>query len=511
MKEQHPQLSHYIYLILVGVIFVALTVIFVFLPRPTFSELEKRELAKFPDISEYSDNIGQYPADISTWFSDSEPFRDTFLGLSMTLRGGMGMHFGSPDEVVRMKNIAASDDAITGDIADEGMLEDEDLTAAGNPLADASAKKANKVIVIGSGKDVRAVSAFRASPGMADPYIEVIKDYVKSLPGIKIYSMVIPTSGEFYLPDKAKTMSSPQKPVIDYIGQNLPAGAIMADPYPYLAAHTTEPIYLRTDHHWAPLGAFYGAKAFAKAAGVPFKELDSYEPHTIRNFVGSMYAFSKDIAVKNAPEDFTYYTPKGLNYKSVFTPFKTSGSQVTAAGESRETEFFKSYPDGSGNAYLTFMGGDQNLVKITTSTPSNRKLLIIKDSYGNALPGYLFYSFGEIYVVDFRYFPNNLAQYAKQNGITDILFAFNIFNAVTGGSVKRMSTLLHQENGSFSKAAANSDLKENTTKPKDSVKPVEDSKEKKETKKQDKQPKETAKPEKQTKEEPEAEVPLISD
>ena len=82
-----------------------------------------------------------------------------------------------------------------------------------------------------------------------------------------------------------------------------------------LKQHTSEPIYSRTDHHWAPLGAYYAAGEFARAARVDFKPLSAYEKKTVRGYVGSMYTFSKDMAVKKAPEDFIYYEPQGIDYK----------------------------------------------------------------------------------------------------------------------------------------------------------------------------------------------------
>ena len=476
-RTHHPGSAHLVYLFIVGAVFIAFAIVFLFFPRPTFSELEKRDLAKFPDINEYSGKINQYPMDISTWFSDSEPFRDKFLGMSMSLRGAMGFRFGNPEEAISFKAVDASDEAVTGYAGAE-----EDLTAAGNPLADADAKRAGRgVIVVGTGQNVRALSSFGGTPAMADPFIKMVGEYVKTFPGVNIYALVIPTACEFYLPDRAKTMCKPAKPILDHIQQNLPAGAKLVNAYPFFAAHTNDPIYLRTDHHWSPLGAFYGAKAFAKDANVPFKELDSYDRHVIHNFVGSMYAFSKDIAIKNNPEDFVYYTPKGLNYKSTFITYGTNkNNRATSASAPYETEFFKSYPDGSSSAYLTFMGGDHHLVKVNTGTPSSRKLLIIKDSNGNALPGYLFYSFGEVHVVDFRYFNQNLTNYVKQNGITDILFAFNVFNTVTGTTVNRISELLHQD-GSFA-APTSAASKETASKEKPTAPAKEPAKEsKKET------------------------------
>ena len=460
-RQRHPQGAHVLFLAIVGVVFVALMIVFLFFPRPAFSELEKRALAKFPDLSEYSGKINQYPSDISSWFSDSEPFRDKFLAASMSLRGAMGMHFGNPEEAVSFKAVEASEEAVSGFAAEE-----ENLDAAGNPLADANAKKANRgVIVVGSGQNVRAISSFGGTPAMGDRFIKVINDYVTTLPGVTIHALPIPTAAEFYLPEKAKSMCKPQKPVLDYIQQRLPAGARFVDAYTYLAAHTHDPIYLRTDHHWSPLGGFYAAKAIAKSANVPFKELDSYDSHVIHGYVGSMYAFSKDIALKNAPEDFVYYTPKGLNYQTTYVTYKTNDQhRAVSASAPYQGEFFKKYPDGSSSAYLTFMGGDTHLVKVSTGTPSARKVLIIKDSFGNAIPGYLFYSFGEVHVVDFRYFTGNLANYVKRNGITDVVLAFNIFNVVSGATPQRISELLHQKEGSVASPSVSQPAKDSPAK-----------------------------------------------
>ena len=40
------------YIVMVGLAFVLLTAVFVFFPRSTYSELEKRDLAEFPDAGD---------------------------------------------------------------------------------------------------------------------------------------------------------------------------------------------------------------------------------------------------------------------------------------------------------------------------------------------------------------------------------------------------------------------------------------------------------------------------
>lgn len=98
-------------------------------------------------------------------------------------------------------------------------------------------------------------------------------------------------------------------------------------------------------------------------------------------------------------------------------------------------------------AYSTFMGGDTKLTQVRTNVGNGRRLVILKDSYGNALPGYLFYSFEEIHVVDGRYFTHNMKRYVRENGITDILFANNIFQAC-GGRYRAYEFFLTMPEGS---------------------------------------------------------------
>ena len=88
------------------------------------------------------------------------------------------------------------------------------------------------------------------------------------------------------------------------------------------------------------------------------------------------------------------------------------------------------------------MGGDARLTKVETGTATNRNVLVIKDSFGNAVPGYLFYSFGEVHVADFRYFTKDIKQYIKENNITDVLIVVNVFNAYSTGVSKKIEGLV---------------------------------------------------------------------
>lgn len=240
-------------------------------------------------------------------------------------------------------------------------------------------------------------------------------------------------------------MSHPQLPVIRNIYNHLRKDVKAVDCYTPLSQHVNEDIYLRTDHHWAPLGAYYAAQKFAHVAGVPFKDLSNYDKKVVHNFVGSMYGYSHDISIKNAPEDFVYYVPRGIEYNTTYINYSISkGFQITKESAPTQGPFFYHMKDGNGNAYGTFMGGDSKITAVRTATKNGRRLIILKDSFGNALPGYLFYSFEEIHVVDCRYFTLNLTDYVNEHGITDILMANNMGHAATARTTKYYRNYLQQ-------------------------------------------------------------------
>ena len=287
------------------------------------------------------------------------------------------------------------------------------------------ARKSNKVLVVGRGDSIRAFSPFSGGANCGHPYAEVANEYKRIFgDNVNVYCMPIPTAAAFYTPDAGKHLIKDEKTAINGLFEHLSDSVFVIDVFTPLAAHVKEPIYSRTDHHWAPLGAYYAAQKLAQVAGVPFKDITNYDTDTVTPYVGTMAMYSKDPAIKKAPEDFIYYIPRDVEYTTTYINYKTKGLTVISQEEPKEDKFFYKFK-GSG-AYCTFMGGDAKIVKVQTSTHNNRRLMLIKDSFGNAIPGYLFYSFEEIHVIDCRYFNKNMKQYVKDNNITDIVLDNNI-------------------------------------------------------------------------------------
>lgn len=437
------------YITIIGVIFLGFVIVFNLFPRSTFSELEKRDLTTFPCFSADSLASGKFTNGVSSWYSDTEPYRDFFMNLSMRT-----------EDLMRLKLAVGDEENITFHAA-EPEPKSEDPVSVETPSADVDTLQTEPepepeddgiykiahagIIVVGTGENVRAMTSYGGEPNGGKSYVNMVNEYHATFPDIAVYSMVIPTAIEFYCPKKVNETRKKELPTIEHINATLSDSVRKVNIFDILNENKDRNIYSRTDHHWAPLGAFIAAYQFSKDANVPFRKLATYERRVVKRFVGSMYGYSRDIAVKNAPEDFVYYVPRYVDYTTTYISYhtdKTTGALV----ESRpvEGQYFFHMKDGNGAAYCTFMGSDSRLTHVHTSTKNHRRLMIIKDSYGNALPSCLFYSFEDIHVVDFRYFKKNMVDYVRDNQITDILFALNIFNAYGNAFSKNCLNFLTQ-------------------------------------------------------------------
>lgn len=303
-------------------------------------------------------------------------------------------------------------------------------------------------LVVGTGSDMRVFECFKTG-ATGRPYAEMVNEYKRTFgDSVNVYCMMIPTNGEFYAPVDAvkKGLVSSQRPNIEGMYGHLMESVVAVDCYTPLSKHVNENICSRTDHHWQPLGAYYAAQAFAAAAQVPFRDLNSYERHVVREFVGTMPRFAGYDKLREAPEDFVYYIPQGVEYTTSQVEYQLDKKRRNVVGQTEKdsVQFFRSYKDGSGSAYLTFFGGDPFITHVKTSTDNGRRLMVVKDSFGNAIPGYLFFSFEEIFIVDARYFKPNMRQFVTGNNITDILFCNNLGHALNPSISAKLMKYLDQ-------------------------------------------------------------------
>ena len=436
-------------------IFGAAVAAFIFLPRSGISESEQRMLAAFPEFSAGDVANGKYTNGITEYFNDNVPFREELKFAALQVRNLFGISYNNaemigpamvvteepeeepvPDETAAPVQTAISEmsaaiteepEAVQETAAPEETAVPETTAPEVTAAQTSSVTHPNEIAegVITNGQVVTkledghwwGISLFGGGSGTK--YADALNRFKKAVgDDVNVYNMVVPTSGEYYLPDIYNAYNASHRKSIDSINEKL-EGVIPVPAIDALAAHASENIYLRTDHHWQPLGAYYAAKCFAETAGVPFADISTMEKVDVEGYMGTMSGFTKSANLIGDPETFTYYKPSN-NYTTYYYD--------TAYRFDYSLPFFVKMPVSS--SYSMFMGGDKKIVRISTDAGTGRKLVVFKDSYGNAEIPFYFGSFDEVYVCDMRYFDLNAADFVKFTGATDLLFTMCTFSAV---------------------------------------------------------------------------------
>ena len=229
---------------------------------------------------------------------------------------------------------------------------------------------------------------------------------------VKTFSMPVPNSSEFYTHAEYHTGKTSQKAMFQLCKENLGANVTFVDAYSVIAKHTNEYIYFRTDHHWTHLGAYYAYTALCESAGFTPVNRDDFATGQWDNFVGSLYTYVANYpqakVLKDNPDTVYYWKPSANITTTCYNSTALTGGYamgtICRVGEDVE------------NKYLTFMGGDHPIAIVETDT-EGPCILVIKESYGNALISWLTNHYSKIILIDPRQY------YAKQSDIDLKAFA----------------------------------------------------------------------------------------
>ena len=434
-------------LVVLALVFVFMFVFTVFFKHTEISDYSI--LSEWPEFTAENYFSGKYLSDVMYWFTDHIPGRDTFIDYEARVRSLYGLS--QEEEVIHRDTSsepeessdsepseATSESQESSEIAESNPVDFSDVSFD-DPVSDEVSEYSNPetnpdgdeelcstVLVIGN----RGLEVFYGNLAGAERYAEMLNSLADVLPeNVTLYSMVIPKAGAYYIWQSKQFgyTANANKENIDRISELLSDKVVDVNVYNVLGAHADEPIYYRTDHHWTALGSYYGAQTFAQKAGVPFADLSEYEKNTREGYMGTLYKYSNySPKLGNYPEDFDYFVPK-----TSYTATYYNKADLTGGFEHEQGLYWDISENQKSSWYFMFMYGDVFAAKVTSDTCKNgRKLLIVKDSYGNPIPQYLLESFEEIYVVDMREYKRTISETVNEYGITDVLVVECSFSAV---------------------------------------------------------------------------------
>lgn len=268
----------------------------------------------------------------------------------------------------------------------------------------------------------RGFELFSGGASMGKAYASVINQYNRlKIPGLKIYNLIIPNGFEFEVREKYKNLAKPAKEAINEVFAAEDPEIIKINPVDELRRHRTEYLYFHTDHHWTSLGAYYAYKSFCASAGLTPEVLDSIPSKVKPNFLGFFYRLTKSAILKNNPDSVRYYLfPDSVNF--------FIGSK--AIGYWAPSHMYAEQASGD-NSYSVFLQGDLPICKMETQHKNGRRIVLVKESYGNAFAPFLINNYEKVIVVDQRSYKGDFINMLKAEYINELLFINNIFAAHT--------------------------------------------------------------------------------
>lgn len=114
-----------------------------------------------------------------------------------------------------------------------------------------------------------------------------------------------------------------------------------------------------------------------------------------------------------------------------------------AAGEGQPADVYYKDAQGGENTYGVFINGDQPKFIINSLCENDKKIAVVKESFGNAFVPYLSANYSEVHVLDMRSCGiTDLKAYCEENDIGEVLFINNIMSANTADRIADMEKVI---------------------------------------------------------------------
>lgn len=399
--------------------------------RQTFSMVEARPLAKWPEFSAEALRRGEYTKEVELFVADHFPARDTFVSFTRVVRSGFGLRrettvystgpgaLGGLEAPEQWRpDLAPGPHAsiVPDPFAEEDAGLEDDAGAEeppAEPLADLDLEDGGVVVATKEGGVLihggRGLMLLSASDDTARSFGKVLASYGTAFPRVRVYAVMVPGAAAFYLPASHRDRAADELHNLEVVREQLPPSITWVDVAGSLEAHADENIYYRTDHHWTGLGAYYGYRSMMRAAGM--------EPLPRRAFawkvspdssLGSLFRMTQDPQLARVSDPTEYPVPD-VEYQSV----SYSGAEYDVASPRR-------FLDEKAQGYLVYMGGDAALMAAKTNVKNGRRALLVKNSFGNPLGPLLLPHFEQVIVADYRMYFGTVASLVKRFKVTDL-------------------------------------------------------------------------------------------
>lgn len=335
----------------------------------------KRYLQKFPEVTAEKLLSGDFGSEFETFFADSFPQRNTWVGLNAYTALAVGNNGASG--VYNCKN---------------GYLINKPVSIENN-----------------LDKNIGAVADFAKSINTPTTVMLVPSTGY-------IVDDVLPTFHDKYNDDEdiSKISSTLSKDKIGFVD--------LRERFKSEYKNGSQ-LYYKTDHHWTTKGAYTGYQELCKALGITPIDDSTLKKDSYPDFYGTTYSSSgfwltppDNIEIWNNPKN----SDRNISVKI------TEGANIKTSGSMYFTDHLK-----EDDKYPVFIDGNHALTEITNTNAKNGTILLIKDSFSHSLAPFLAENYSKVVLVDLRYYKESVSDLVTTYNPEQVVVLYGIDNLAT--------------------------------------------------------------------------------
>lgn len=184
-----------------------------------------------------------------------------------------------------------------------------------------------------------------------------------------------------------------------------------------IKADKGEQVFYKTDHHWTDAGANAVFEAYLSAKNESESDISFDNTINRKDFYGTLYSKAPSAFAK--PDTMILPDHSGAVHHV----------EYVKEGKTADSLIDESFLDKK-DKYAAFLGGNFARINIKSDNSAvNEKVLILKDSYANAMMPYLANQYSDLIVVDMRYYhfeEQTVSELVKNEDIDRVIMIYNM-------------------------------------------------------------------------------------
>lgn len=215
--------------------------------------------------------------------------------------------------------------------------------------------------------------------------------------------------------------------VLEEIRMALSGAGGYVDAHEVLNRHADEAVYFRTDHHWTQYGAYLLYQELMNSMSKEPVDIATFTVHKVQDFQGTYYSRFRGNLIPG--EEFTLFESTKGQYSLEFPGEGRVEDRILFKENLSLRDKYRVYLDG--NYPLAVMRNDEAM--------SGEKILVLKDSYANAMAPFLADSFGEVHFLDLRYYNLSLEAYIEEEGFDQVVLLYGMDSLLEDVNLKKLA------------------------------------------------------------------------